>query len=508
MRILSWLLGGLIMTHGARRKAGSKAIAAVSVQLVLSLGSLLFAQEPAYNGPDMSSQQGQPLLSPGQLNDLVAPIALYPDALLSQVLVVSTYPQELEEAEQWLQQNGNLEGPQLMDAAKQQNWDPSVQALVAFPSVMALLSSDMQWTTALGQAFLAQPTDVMNAIQNLRAQARNNGQLASTPQLAVNTEYQNGQSAIEIQPVDPQVMYVPAYNPYAVWGPPAAGAYPALAYAGSTFASLIGSAINLASMFAGFPGLLGPSGWGWGLSWLAHALFVNNSFFSNFGFRNPGGGRSGSGLWVHNGGFRAGAPYAGNSGGWRMFGRGPQLSSGAPSGSAFASQRRGGGGFQAHNWAGGSGNWQRFERQPRPAPPQFARPSWRDNHESQRSNRFANNAYSARSENYARSANYRAPLTHWGSNATNSGFSNSYENRARSASRAAEPSGRSWEHPFRASNSGMNSRQSFRPERFAAPRGRQKPPRMPRQPHFSTPHFKSHESSHRSHGHSGGKHRW
>ncbi len=496
------------MTYAAFRKAGNKTIAALSVLLVLSLGSLLLAQEPSYNGPDTSSEQGQPLLPPDQLNNLVAPIALYPDALLSQVLVVSTYPQELEEAEDWLQQNGNLEGPQLMDAAKQQNWDPSVQALVAFPSVMALLTSNMQWTTALGQAFLAQPTDVMNAIQNLRAQARNSGQLASTPQLAVNTEFQNGQSAIEIQPVDPQVMYVPAYDPYAVWGPPAVGAYPPLAYVGSAFASLLGSAINLASLFAGFPGLLGPSGWGWGLSWLAHALFVNNSFFSNFGFRNGGGGRGGSTLWVHNGGFRAGAPYAGNGGGWRMFGRGPQMSSGARSGSAFAPQRPGGGGFQAHNWAAGSGNWQRFEREPRPAPPQFARPSWRDNHGPQASNRFANNSYSARSENYTRSANYRAPFAHWGSNANNRSFSDSYDSRARSASRAAEPSGRSWEHPFRGSDSGMNSRRSFWPERSGAQGRSQKAPRMPKQPHFSAPHFKSHASSHSSHGHSGGKHRW
>jgi hypothetical protein len=501
------------MARFALRKAVTKALAILSVLSILSLGSLLFAQEPAYNGPDTSSEQGQPLLSPGELNNLVAPIALYPDALLSQVLVVSTYPQELEEAEQWLQQNGNLQGEELMDAAKQQNWDPSVQALVAFPSVMALLTSDMQWTAALGQAFLAQPTDVMNAMQNLRAQARNNGQLASTPQLAVNTEFQNGQSAIEIQPANPEVMYVPAYNPYYVWGPPVVGAYPALAYAGSTFASIIGSAINLASLFAGFPGLLGPTGWGWGLSWLAHALFVNNSFFSSFGFRSNGGGRGGSSLWVHNGGFRGGA-YAGNGGGWRIFGRGPQRFSSGRAGSAFAPhsepQESGGGGFQAHNW--GRGNWQRFERQQRPARPQVARPSWSDNHESRSWNGLTNNSYLTRSENYARSANYRAP--HWGSGAPSNGgfsrggFSNSYDNRARSVSRAPEQSGRSWGHPFRSSQPRMDSGHSSWPGRSTAPSRSFKPPRMPKEPHFSAPHFKSHEWSHGSHGHSGGKHRW
>jgi Protein of unknown function (DUF3300) len=492
----------------ALRRAGKRAIATLSVLLILSLGSLLLAQEPPYNGPDTSSEQGQPLLSPSELNNLVAPIALYPDALLSQVLVVSTYPQELEEAEQWLQQNGNLEGAELMDAAKQQNWDPSVQALVAFPSVMALLTGDMQWTAALGQAFLAQPTDVMNAIQNLRAQARNNGQLVNTPQLEVNTEFQNGQSAIEIQPVNPQVMYVPAYNPYAVWGPPVAGAYPGLAYAGSTFASLIGSAINLASLFAGFPGLLGPSGWGWGLSWLARALFVNNSFLSNFGFRNNGGGRGGSTIWVHNGGFRTGAAYAGDGGGWRMFGHGSQMSSGGRSGTAFAPQRSAGGGFQAHNWAGSSGNWQRFDRvQPR-APTEFARPSWSGNRERQASNGPASKSYAARSENYTRSANYRAPFTHWGSGAPgDGGFSNSYDDRARSAFRAPEQSGRSWGHPFRSSQPRMDSGPSFWQGRSSAPSRSFKPPHMPKE-HFSAPHFKSHESSHASHGHSGGKHRW
>jgi hypothetical protein len=185
------------------------ATAIPSVVLVLALGSLLQAQESPYGEPNPQYAQASPQLSPGQLADLVAPIALYPDPLLGQVLVVSTYPQELMDAAQWLQYNGNLQGPQLMEAAQQQNWDPSIQALVAFPNVIAMLTSDMQWTAELGQAFLAQPADVMNAIQYLRDQAQSNGQLRSTPQLAVNTEYQNGQSAIDIEPVNPQVMYVP-----------------------------------------------------------------------------------------------------------------------------------------------------------------------------------------------------------------------------------------------------------------------------------------------------------
>ncbi|HEY6290781.1 MAG TPA: DUF3300 domain-containing protein, partial [Terriglobia bacterium] len=405
---------------------------------------------------------------------------------------VSTYPQELVEAQQWLRQNGNLEGQQLMDAARQQNWDPSVQALVAFPNVMALLNGNIQWATALGQAFLAQPTDVMNAIQNLRAQARNNGQLADTPQLSVNTEFQDGQSAIEIQPSDPQTMYVPAYNPYSVWGPPVAGSYPALSYAGSAFGSLIGSAINLAGLFAGFPGLLGPSGWGWALSWLAHTLLVNNSFLSNFGFRNTGAGYSGSTAWVHNPGYRGGAPYASNGSGWRTFGGGARMFSGVPPRAALMPPRSvGSGNFQASNWAESSGSWRRFASNARP--PAYQAPD-----------RFAGNAYRTSS------ASYHAPFTDWRSRApSNGGFSTSYSNGARSASRAVEQSNGSWRHPFRSSQPRMDSRHSFWPGQSSAPRRSSKPAHMPKPPHFSAPHFKSHDSPHFSHAHSGGKsHRW
>src|SRR5580693_6378556 len=121
------------------------------------------------------------ILTANQITDLVAPIALYPDPLLTQVLVASTYPLEVVEAQQWLQQNRSLSGTRLMDAARQQNWDPSVQALVAFPEVLSRLNSDIRWTMDLGNAFLAQQADVMNAIQRLRVSAKTNGHLASSP---------------------------------------------------------------------------------------------------------------------------------------------------------------------------------------------------------------------------------------------------------------------------------------------------------------------------------------
>jgi len=254
-------------------------------------------------------QQQGPLLSEHELEDLVAPVALYPDSLLGQVLVACTYPREVVDAKDWLQQNRYLRGRELMQAAQQQNWDPSVQALVAFPNVLDLLTRDVQWMTDLGNAFLAQQADVMNAIQNLRAQARASGRLRSTPQFQVNTETQGGQSAIEIVPANPQVVYVPYYDPYAVWGPPVYGAYPGLPYAaGVGWGSVFNVVADLASLLPGFVGWLGPRGWGWALGWFAHALFLNNGFFASFGFHHVGAAW-GTSVWVHDWHHRMGVPY-------------------------------------------------------------------------------------------------------------------------------------------------------------------------------------------------------
>jgi hypothetical protein len=199
---------------------------------------------------------GAQILAPEQLADLVAPVALYPDPLLSQVLVASTYPLEIVEAQQWLQRNGRLRGQQLMDAARQQNWDASVQSLVAFPDVVATLHQDVEWTAALGNAFLAQQSDVMDAVQRMRARARANGKLSSTPQQTVTTETQGAQEAIEIAPAEPQVIYVPEYDPAYVWGPAAWGYYPPLAYARYGFG--FGPGIDIGFCFADW------GGWGWG----------------------------------------------------------------------------------------------------------------------------------------------------------------------------------------------------------------------------------------------------
>ena len=173
---------------------------ATSLFGVLLLGGALgVAQEP----PPPADQQQAPaqMMSPNQLDTLVAPIALYPDALLSQVMVAATYPLEVAEAAQWLDQHRDMRGSQLVDAAREQNWDPSIQALVVFPDVLSRLNADIRWTTDLGNAFLAQQADVMNAVQRMRQQAMDkSGKLAPTRQETVTTEMQYGQPEVVIKP--------------------------------------------------------------------------------------------------------------------------------------------------------------------------------------------------------------------------------------------------------------------------------------------------------------------
>ena len=327
-------------------------------------------------------QQQPQLLTPDQLDSLVAPIALYPDPLLSQVLAASTYPLEIVEAQQWLQQNRNLSSQQLVEAAKQQNWDPSVQLLVAFPDVMVLVTRDIRWTTDLGNAFLAQQADVMNAIQQLRSEASDNGRLRSTPQQIVRTEMENDESAIQIEPADPQMIYPPVYNPSSVWGPQVAGDYPALSYSQGDYGpqgdygSGFGSGTDVGGLFSGLFGAAGTIGsglvgsgfgweaWGWVLNWFTHSLFLNGSFFDGLGFHNyggygggyrSGGGFNGRGVWAHNPAHRLGVPYSngfvsaryrggdfgGRSGSWRSTGGSSWRSGFAGSGrSGFDGWRR------------------------------------------------------------------------------------------------------------------------------------------------------------------------
>jgi Protein of unknown function (DUF3300) len=162
------------------------------------------------------SGQGVPL-SAQEIQQLAAPIALYPDALVAQVLAAATFPDQIAGAAGWLQQNANLNGSPLLQAVDQQPWDPSVKALTQFPSVLANMATNLSWTSSLGEAYHTQPADVMSAIQYLRAKALAAGNLKSGSQITV---VQQSPQIIVIQPANPQVVYVPVYNYAVVYGYP------------------------------------------------------------------------------------------------------------------------------------------------------------------------------------------------------------------------------------------------------------------------------------------------
>jgi len=252
-------------------------------------------------------------LSPDQLDDLVAPVALYPDPLLSQLLVASTYPLEVVQAYQWLQRNPGLQGPSLTQAAQQQNWDASVQALVMFPDVLKRLNDDVTWTTNLGNAFLAQQQDVMDAVQRMRAKAQQAGKLASTPQEDVVTGNENGQPEIQIEPTNPDVIYVPVYDPVWIWGPAVWYPYPlwfwpprSVIYGGLGFG--FGLGINVGFFFGA--GWHGWGGWGWHPGWRDHTVVVNNSFIHQYNFNTARiGNVHGTSTWAHDPAHRQGVPY-------------------------------------------------------------------------------------------------------------------------------------------------------------------------------------------------------
>jgi hypothetical protein len=321
---------------------------------VLLLFAVAVAQEP--QPPAGQQPPPAPMLSPDQLDTLVAPVALYPDPLLSQVLAASTYPLEIVEANQWLQQNKGLKGQTLLDAARQQNWDPSVQALVALPDVLKRLNQDVRWTTDLGNAFLAQQADVMSAVQRLRAKAQASGKLKSNKQIDVTEKSENGQNAIVIEPADPQVIYVPTYNPEWVWGPPVWGGYPPLFYPGIGFGFGFGPGIYIGGFFGGCCGW-GAFGWGWGFNWFGGGILVNNYFLHRYGFADfHGGGFRGTEAWAHNPAHRGGVPYPNRALNDRYRGaeaaRGRASESRAPAARGGGGERFGSQGFERQNSGG------------------------------------------------------------------------------------------------------------------------------------------------------------
>jgi hypothetical protein len=208
-----------------------------------------------------------------QLQQLVAPIALYPDALVAQALAGSTYPSEIVEADRWLQQHPDLKGSALAQAADQQPWDPSVKALAQFPSVLASMDKNLSWTSALGDAYVNQPQDVLDAVQTMRQRAMQAGTLQSSAQQAVTVQGET----IVIQPANPDVVYVPEYDPWLVYGPPLL-AYPGWIAAPGVFLTnpgvYFGAGFGV-GFFTGFS-------WGWpawGCDWHGRRVVFHNAAF-------------------------------------------------------------------------------------------------------------------------------------------------------------------------------------------------------------------------------------
>jgi hypothetical protein len=260
---------------------------------------------PAQAPPDQTTPQGgqSPAQAPpytqqtaAQLQQLVAPIALYPDSLVAQILAASTFPEQVVEADRWVQANPDLKGDALGKAVDQQPWDPSVKALTAFPSVLGNMDKNLSWTSSLGDAYYNQQQDVMDAVQVMRKRAEDAGNLKTTPQQTVTTQG----STVIIQPANPDVVYVPAYNPWLVYGGPVYPwpgwyPYPGIWFGGPYLSFGFGFGIG---WFGGF-------GWGWGhwgFNWHGgYPIYggrryysVSRTFYNRNNFYRASGGRGGA----------------------------------------------------------------------------------------------------------------------------------------------------------------------------------------------------------------------
>lgn len=365
----------------------------LSIGAALGAGSsgLLAAQQqpgppPQYGGPPPQGD-GQPPsapLPPDQLQQLVAPIALYPDKLVAQILAAAEYPTQIVEAERFLQDNPNLQGQDLGAQVDAQDWDPSVKALTQFPDVLSNMDKDLSWTSELGDANYNQPQDVMQAIQFMRQKAQAAGHLDSNPQEDVSDDG----DYIDIAPVNPDIVYVPEYDPEMIYGYNVGlwpGFYPWWNIDGPYMA--FGMGIGM-SPFFGY-------GWGWGgwgMDWRdgdmmydgdrymsrGNAFYNRNAFMhGNYrgvggfnrgdrGLRGFGGGGSGAGVGgrANGGSFARGTTGAGTAGGGLNgggFTRGPTRAGSAGGGFNGGSfvrgttgARAGGGGFNGGSFARGS----------------------------------------------------------------------------------------------------------------------------------------------------------
>jgi len=297
-------------------------IAAICILSLLPGNIPLLGQSKQENPPaaqSSTSQSGAPAaqenvkLPPEELDSLVAPIALYPDPLLSQTLVASTYPLEVIQLKQWLDKNSGLKDKELTEAVKKQNWDPSIQALAALPDVVKRLSENIKWTSDLGNAFLAQQSEVMDAVQRMRKKAKDSGNLKSSEQQKVETKVVENKQVIIVEQAKPEVVYVPTYNPVVVYGPPVYPYppvyYPPPGYYAAGMAISFGVGVAMGAAWGG--------GWGWNCGWGGHNnVYINNNnnFVRNTNVSNRQNVSNrttrGGNTWQHNPQHRGGAPYS------------------------------------------------------------------------------------------------------------------------------------------------------------------------------------------------------
>jgi hypothetical protein len=250
------------------------------------------AATPASSDSKTFSQQ--------QLDELLAPVALYPDALLAQVLMAATYPLAVVEAARWQKENPNLKDKALEDALEKQTWDPAVKSLTAVPQVLTMMSEKLDWTQKLGDAFLGQQEAVMKTVQGLRTKAQSAGNLKTTPEQTVTSAVENNTTVIKIEQPNPQVVSVPVYNPATVYGPWWYSAPPPYYYYPPGYA--YGSGLAFATGV-----FVGAAIWG-NIGWGNNNVNINVNKYNNFNKTNISNGN-----WNHNAQNRQGVGYRDNA---------------------------------------------------------------------------------------------------------------------------------------------------------------------------------------------------
>lgn len=282
--------------------------------VLLAIALLFGVPAPAQESqPAAGTEHTQPVFKPEELEQMLAPIALYPDALLAQILMAATYPLEIVQADRWVKQpeHKDLKGEQLAQALDTETWDPSVKSLAPFPQILHMMSDKLDWTQRLGDAVLAQRKDVLEAVQSLRKRAEAAGTLATTEQQQVVVQDQ----AVAIKPADPEKVYVPVYNSSVVYGPWPYPAYPPPYYPPPPAYAPVGSALMSGIGFATGVAVVG-SIWGWGdCDWGGDDISVNYNAYNSINRTNIATGRatrlasSGGASWQFQPSHRGGVAY-------------------------------------------------------------------------------------------------------------------------------------------------------------------------------------------------------